>query len=238
MTEIRELLMNAQAGDKEAREQLVQKNIGLVKSIVSRYTARGVEKEDLIQIGMIGLIKAIDNFDTTYEVRFSTYAVPMIAGEIRRFLRDNGAIKVSRSIKDHRVAVNRSRERLIEKLGREPTIHEIAEDVGLSMEDILLAVNSGQEVASLQQMIYEGDGSSIRLMDRLSAHSGEGDASLDRMMLADSLSALEQRERELIVLRFYYDQTQSQIAKRMGVSQVQVSRLEKRILRKMKMYIS
>lgn len=238
MTEIRELLMKAQAGDKEAREQLVQKNIGLVKSIVSRYTARGVEKEDLIQIGMIGLIKAIDNFDTTYEVRFSTYAVPMIAGKIRRFLRDNGAIKVSRSIKDHRVAVNRSRERLIEKLGREPTIHEIAEDVGLSMEDILLAVNSGQEVASLQQMIYEGDGSSIRLMDRLSAHSGEGDASLDRMMLADSLSALEQRERELIVLRFYYDQTQSQIAKRMGVSQVQVSRLEKRILRKMKMYIS
>ena len=238
MTEIRELLMKAQAGDKEAREQLVQKNIGLVKSIVSWYTARGVEKEDLIQIGMIGLIKAIDNFDTTYEVRFSTYAVPMIAGEIRRFLRDNGAIKVSRSIKDHRVAVNRSRERLIEKLGREPTIHEIAEDVGLSMEDILLAVNSGQEVASLQQMIYEGDGSSIRLMDRLSAHSGEGDASLDRMMLADSLSALEQRERELIVLRFYYDQTQSQIAKRMGVSQVQVSRLEKRILRKMKMYIS
>lgn len=238
MTEIRELLMKAQAGDKEAREQLVQKNIGLVKSIGSRYTARGVEKEDLIQIGMIGLIKAIDNFDTTYEVRFSTYAVPMIAGEIRRFLRDNGAIKVSRSIKDHRVAVNRSRERLIEKLGREPTIHEIAEDVGLSMEDILLAVNSGQEVASLQQMIYEGDGSSIRLMDRLSAHSGEGDASLDRMMLADSLSALEQRERELIVLRFYYDQTQSQIAKRMGVSQVQVSRLEKRILRKMKMYIS
>ena len=238
MTEIRELLMKAQAGDKEAREQLVQKNIGLVKSIVSRYTARGVEKEDLIQIGMIGLIKAIDNFDTTYEVRFSTYAVPMIAGEIRRFLRDNGAIMVSRSIKDHRVAVNRSRERLIEKLGREPTIHEIAEDVGLSMEDILLAVNSGQEVASLQQMIYEGDGSSIRLMDRLSAHSGEGDASLDRMMLADSLSALEQRERELIVLRFYYDQTQSQIAKRMGVSQVQVSRLEKRILRKMKMYIS
>ena len=238
MTEIRELLMKAQAGDKEAREQLVQKNIGLVKSIVSRYTARGVEKEDLIQIGMIGLIKAIDNFDTTYEVRFSTYAVPMIDGEIRRFLRDNGAIKVSRSIKEHRVAVNRSRERLIEKLGREPTIHEIAEDVGLSMEDILLAVNSGQEVASLQQMIYEGDGSSIRLMDRLSAHSGKGDASLDRMMLADSLSALEQRERELIVLRFYYDQTQSQIAKRMGVSQVQVSRLEKRILRKMKMYIS
>ncbi len=238
MTDIRDLLTKAQTGDKEAREHLVQENIGLVKSIVSRYTARGVEKEDLLQIGMIGLLKAIDHFDMNYDVRFSTYAVPMIAGEIRRFLRDNGAIKVSRSIKDHRVAVNRSRDKLIEKLGREPTIHEIAEDVGLSMEDILLAVNSGQEVASLQQTIYDGDGSSIRLMDRLSAHSGEGDVSLDRMMLADSLSALEQKERELIVLRFYYDQTQSQIAKRMGVSQVQVSRLEKRILRKMKMYIS
>ena len=126
----------------------------------------------------------------------------------------------------------------MEKLGREPTIKEIVEAVGLSMEDVLLAVNSAQEVTSLQQTIYDGDGSSIRLMDKLSAHSGEGDASLDRMMLADSLSALEQKERELIVLRFYYDQTQSQIAKRMGVSQVQISRLEKRILKKMRMYIS
>ena len=229
MTDVREQLQRAQAGDKEARNYLVQENIGLVKHIVSRYTARGVEKEDLFQIGMIGLLKAIDYFDLSYDVRFSTYAVPMIAGEIRRFMRDNGAIKVSRSIKDNRAAVNRSREQLLEKLGREPTLSEIVKDVGMSMEDVLLAVNSGQEVASLQQTIYDGDGSSIR--------SGEGDAALDRMMLADSLSALDQREREIIVLRFYYDQTQSQIAKRMGVSQVQVSRLEKRILRKMKMYI-
>ena len=236
--DIREQLRMAQAGDKAAREGLVQENIGLVKSIVSRYTARGVDKEDLCQIGMVGLLKAIDYFDLNYDVRFSTYAVPMIAGEIRRFLRDDGAVKVSRSIKDNRVTVNRSKEKLMEKLGREPTIKEIVEDVGLSMEDVLLAVNSAQEVTSLQQTIYDGDGSSIRLMDRLSAHSGEGDASLDRMMLADSLSALEQKERELIVLRFYYDQTQSQIAKRMGVSQVQISRLEKRILKKMRMYIS
>ena len=234
MTDVREQLQRAQAGDKEARNYLVQENIGLVKHIVSRYTARGVEKEDLFQIG---ILKAIDYFDLSYDVRFSTYAVPMIAGEIRRFMRDNGAIKVSRSIKDNRAAVNRSREQLLEKLGREPTLSEIVKDVGMSMEDVLLAVNSGQEVASLQQTIYDGDGSSIRLMDKLSARSGEGDAALDRMMLADSLSALDQREREIIVLRFYYDQTQSQIAKRMGVSQVQVSRLEKRILRKMKMYI-
>ena len=222
MTDVREQLQRAQAGDKEARNYLVQENIGLVKHIVSRYTARGVEKEDLFQIGMIGLLKAIDYFDLSYDVCFSTYAVP---------------IKVSRSIKDNRAAVNRSREQLLEKLGREPTLSEIVKDVGMSMEDVLLAVNSGQEVASLQQTIYDGDGSSIRLMDKLSARSGEGDAALDRMMLADSLSALDQREREIIVLRFYYDQTQSQIAKRMGVSQVQVSRLEKRILRKMKMYI-
>ena len=231
------MLKKADPLDVPHCDDLVQENIGLVKHIVSRYTARGVEKEDLFQIGMIGLLKAIDYFDLSYDVRFSTYAVPMIAGEIRRFMRDNGAIKVSRSIKDNRAAVNRSREQLLEKLGREPTLSEIVKDVGMSMEDVLLAVNSGQEVASLQQTIYDGDGSSIRLMDKLSARSGEGDAALDRMMLADSLSALDQREREIIVLRFYYDQTQSQIAKRMGVSQVQVSRLEKRILRKMKMYI-
>jgi len=233
VTDVREQLQRAQAGDKEARNYLVQENIGLVKHIVSRYTARGVEKEDLFQIGMIGLLKAIDRFQMELGYCFSTYAVPMIAGEIRRFMRDNGAIKVSRSIKDNRAAVNRSREQLLEKLGREPTLSEIVKDVGMSMEDVLLAVNSGQEVASLQQTIYDGDGSSIRLMDKLSARSGEGDAALDR----NSLSALDQREREIIVLRFYYDQTQSQIAKRMGVSQVQVSRLEKRILRKMKMYI-
>lgn len=184
MTDVREQLQRAQAGDKEARNYLVQENIGLVKHIVSRYTARGVEKEDLFQIGMIGLLKAIDYFDLSYDVRFSTYAVPMIAGEIRRFMRDNGAIKVSRSIKDNRAAVNRSREQLLEKLGREPTLSEIVKDVGMSMEDVLLAVNSGQEVASLQQTIYDGDGSSIRLMDKLSARSGEGDAALDRMMLA------------------------------------------------------
>ena len=162
MTDVREQLQRAQAGDKEARNYLVQENIGLVKHIVSRYTARGVEKEDLFQIGMIGLLKAIDYFYLSYDVRFSTYAVPMIAGEIRRFMRDNGAIKVSRSIKDNRAAVNRSREQLLEKLGREPTLSEIVKDVGMSMEDVLLAVNSGQEVASLQQTIYDGDGSSIR----------------------------------------------------------------------------
>ena len=133
MTDVREQLQRAQAGDKEARNYLVQENIGLVKHIVSRYTARGVEKEDLFQIGMIGLLKAIDYFDLSYEVRFSTYAVPMIAGEIRRFMRDNGAIKVSRSIKDNRAAVNRSREQLLEKLGREPTLSEIVKDVGMSM---------------------------------------------------------------------------------------------------------
>ena len=231
------LLNEIKKGNKEAREEFINGNLKLVLSVIKRFYGRGENLDDLFQIGCIGLIKAMDNFDLDLNVQFSTYAVPMIAGEIRRFMRDNGAIKVSRSIKDNRAAVNRSREQLLEKLGREPTLSEIVKDVGMSMEDVLLAVNSGQEVASLQQTIYDGDGSSIRLMDNLSARSGEGDAALDRMMLADSLSALDQREREIIVLRFYYDQTQSQIAKRMGVSQVQVSRLEKRILRKMKMYI-
>lgn len=238
VTETRELLQRSQEGDKEARNLLVEKNTGLVRSIVNRFSSRGVDKEDLFQIGMIGLIKAIDYFDLKYDVRFSTYAVPMITGEIRRFLRDDGMVKVSRSIKDNRVTVNRIREQLAEKAGREPALSEIVEASGLSMEDVLLALNSSQEVESLHQIIYDGDGSTIRLMDKLSVRGSEGDAALDRMMLADTLSALEHKERELIVLRFYFDQTQSQIAKRLGVSQVQVSRLEKRILKKMKMLIS
>lgn len=238
MTEIRELLEKAQTGDKEARNLLVEKNTGLVRSIVNRFTSRGVDREDLFQIGMIGLIKAIDYFDLQYDVRFSTYAVPMITGEIRRFLRDDGMVKVSRSIKDNRITVNRVRDRLAEKAGREPSLSEIVDASGLSMEDVLLAMNSSQEVESLHQTIYDGDGSSIRLMDKLSIKGSEGDAALDRMLLADTLAALEEKERELIILRFYFDQTQSQIARRMGVSQVQVSRLEKRILKKMKMLIS
>lgn len=238
MTEIRELLEKAQTGDKEARNLLVEKNTGLVRSIVNRFISRGIDKEDLFQIGMIGLIKAIDYFDLQYDVRFSTYAVPMITGEIRRFLRDDGMVKVSRSIKDNRITVNRVRDRLAEKAGREPSLSEIVDASGLSMEDVLLAMNSSQEVESLHQTIYDGDGSSIRLMDKLSIKGSEGDAALDRMMLADTLAALEEKERELIILRFYFDQTQSQIARRMGVSQVQVSRLEKRILKKMKMLIS
>lgn len=238
MTEIRELLEKAQTGDKEARNLLVEKNTGLVRSIVNRFISRGGDKEDLFQIGMIGLIKAIDYFDLQYDVRFSTYAVPMITGEIRRFLRDDGMVKVSRSIKDNRITVNRVRDRLAEKAGREPSLSEIVDASGLSMEDVLLAMNSSQEVESLHQTIYDGDGSSIRLMDKLSIKGSEGDAALDRMMLADTLAALEEKERELIILRFYFDQTQSQIARRMGVSQVQVSRLEKRILKKMKMLIS
>ena len=192
MTDVREQLQRAQAGDKEARNYLVQENIGLVKHIVSRYTARGVEKEDLFQIGMIGLLKAIDYFDLSYDVRFSTYAVPMIAGEIRRFMRDNGAIKVSRSIKDNRAAVNRSREQLLEKLGREPTLSEIVKDVGMSMEDVLLAVNSGPHLPlRFGQTVCPSIGYYCRHRHRLSARSGEGDAALDRMMLADSLSALD-----------------------------------------------
>ena len=231
------LIQRAHDGDKEARDILVEENVGLVWSIVRRFQNRGVEPEDLFQIGTIGLIKAVDKFDCSYEVCFSTYAVPMITGEIKRYLRDDGILKVSRSLKETAAKAYRIREQQEKQTGREPTTQEIARELGISPEELMEAMDSYVQVESLQQTIYDGDGSSIRLMDKLSARSGEGDAALDRMMLADSLSALDQREREIIVLRFYYDQTQSQIAKRMGVSQVQVSRLEKRILRKMKMYI-
>jgi RNA polymerase sporulation-specific sigma factor len=238
VTETRHLIRKSQAGDKEARNLLVEKNIGLVRSIVNRFSSRSAEKEDLFQIGMIGLLKAIDYFDLNYDVRFSTYAVPMINGEIRRYLRDNDLVKVSRTIKDNRLVLLRVKEELTAHLGREPLLSELMNASGMEKEDLLLALNAGQEVESLHQTIYQGDGSSIRLMDKLAIKEDEGDMSLNRMMLADTLSALDSKERELIILRFYFDQTQSQIAKRLGVSQVQVSRLEKRILKKMKMLIS
>jgi RNA polymerase sporulation-specific sigma factor len=238
VTEIRSLIERSQTGDKAARNLLVEKNTGLVRSIVNRFSMRRTDKEDLFQIGMIGLLKAIDYFDLNYDVRFSTYAVPMISGEIRRYLRDNDFVKVSRTIKENRLIVLRLKDQLMVELGREPRLSELAEASGMAMDELLLALNAGQEVESLHQTIYQGDGSNIRLMDKLAMKGDEGDMAVNRMLLADTLSALDSQERELIILRFYFDQTQSQIAKRLGVSQVQVSRLEKRILKKMKMLIS
>lgn len=161
------LIAKAHQGDKEARNTLVEENIGLVYTIVRRFLGRGIEMEDLVQIGSIGLIKAIDKFDLSFEVRFSTYAVPMIAGEIKRFLRDDGMIKVSRSLKENALKVFTARERLEKRLGREPAMQELSEETGLSGEDIVMAIESATEVDSIYRTIYQGDGNAISLADRL-----------------------------------------------------------------------
>lgn len=227
------LIMLAHGGDKAARDRLVEENMGLVWSIVRRFAGRGCETEDLFQIGSIGLIKAIDKFDTSYDVRFSTYAVPMIAGEIRRFLRDDGMIKVSRSVKEMGIKVSAAREKLAGTLGREPTLEEIVGSVGASREEVAASLEAGAQVESLYAPAG-GDGTNLSLLDRLSQESRENEEVLDRMVLKKLLGSLGEKERELIVRRYFYGQTQTKIAGQMGISQVQVSRMEKRILKKMR----
>lgn len=228
------LILMAHEGDKAARDQLVTDNFGLVWSIVRRFTGRGYEPEDLFQIGSIGLMKAIDKFDLTYDVRFSTYAVPMITGEIKRFLRDDGMIKVSRSIKEMGLKVKNVREELIYRLGREPTVEEIAGEIGASKEEVAASIEAGAEVESLYRSVNSSDDNSLLLIDKIEEETSAQEEMLNRMVLRDLLTALSDKEREIIVRRYYYNETQSQIAVKLGISQVQVSRLEKKILKQMR----
>ena len=229
-----ELIKLARQGDKEARDLLVTENIGLVWSIVRRFSNRGHELDDLFQIGSIGLIKAIDKFDTSFDVKFSTYAVPMITGEIKRFLRDDGMIKVSRSLKEIAGKVRMSREVLSGKLGREPTIEEISEDIAVATEDIVMALESNAEVESLYKTIYQGDGNAIYLIDKLEQSKDESEDMIDKFALKEIIESLEPKDQDIIRLRYFCDKTQTDIAKELGISQVQVSRLEKKILKTMR----
>lgn len=230
MERIFQLLKRAQQGDKEARNTLVEENTGLVWSIVRRFSGRGHEPEDLFQIGTIGLLKAIDYFNVDYDVKFSTYAVPMITGEIKRFLRDDGMIKVSRTIKDHGMCIKKCTQELSDRLGREPTPSEIAGASGLSLEDVVTAMEALSQVESLHQVIYQGDGSSIELMDKLEDGKDENERVINRFFVRDMLKGLNEEEQKIIVWRYYDQETQSQIARKLGISQVQVSRMEKKIL--------
>ena len=195
--------------------------------------ARG-EMEDLIQIGSIGLLKAVDHFNASFEVKFSTYAVPMIAGEIKRYLRDDGILKVSRSLKENCVRIYSAREKLEKELGREPVMEEIAQSAQLSVDEVVMSLESGAEVESLHKIIYQGDGNDISLMDRLQEKENGQDAALNRIFLDEILKKLDARERQLIYMRYFKDMTQTEIAVEMGISQVQVSRMEKRILKQLK----
>ncbi len=229
-----ELIEKAKNGDKEARDKVITNNIPLVWSIVRRFSNRGQEPQDLFQIGTIGLIKAIDKFDNTFDVKFSTYAVPMITGEIKRFLRDDGMIKVSRSLKEMAGKIRTIQDSLSKELGRDPTIEEISKEMNIEVEDIAMAVSANSEVESLYKTIYQGDGSAIYLIDKLELANDEQDTMLNKIALQKVMNSLEKKDRELIELRYYMNWTQTDIAKKFGISQVQVSRLEKKILKKMR----
>ena len=228
------LIKKSHDGDKAAREQLVEENVGLVWCVVKRFYGRGTDAEDLFQIGSIGLLKAIDKFDLSYDVKFSTYAVPMISGEIKRFLRDDGMIKVSRSLKELAYKSVQAREKLTDRLGREPTLEELAEETGAEKEELVQAMEAGGEVESLYRPIHQKEGSEIRLLDRIEERDQREERILDTMVLKQLLETLDAKERQLIYLRYFADRTQSDVGKIMGISQVQVSRMEKRIIEELR----
>lgn len=224
-------------GSKAAKEKIVSDNIGLVWSIARRFVNRGYDLEELYQIGCIGLLKACDRFESRYGVQFSTYAVPLIAGEIKRFLRDNGAIKVSRILKQNGYQISKAKEALLHKYGREATLDELADYTGLCVEDIVMATEANREVESIQQTICGKDGTQVSLVERLVDEAQSEVAAeniMNRILVGQAMEKLGEMEQELIRLRFFEDRTQTEVAKVLGISQVQVSRLEKKILIQMR----
>ncbi len=233
--EMRQLIAEAQQGDALARKKMIEGNTRLVWSIVQRFSSRGVELDDLFQIGCIGLMKSVDKFDLNYEVKFSTYAVPMIIGEIQRFLRDDGMVKVSRSIRELNFKIRHATERHLKNHERPPTIEELAQVLEVSVDDILLATDAMRDPASLHEQLYENDGDSVTLMDQMKDEKSH--LPFDFIPLKDVLARLEKREQSIIYLRYFADMTQTEIAERLGISQVQVSRLEKKILAQLKIWM-
>ncbi|WP_160670793.1 RNA polymerase sporulation sigma factor SigF [Clostridium sp. C8-1-8] len=232
------LIRQAKAGSVEAMNRLIEINMPLVSSISRKFLNRGYDYEDIFQIGSIGLVKAINNFDDSFNVKFSTYAVPMIIGEIKRFLRDDGFIKVSRNTKTLARKLHFSREELSKKLDREPTIEELAEYSGVDKEEIVFALESANSMQYLYDTIHQDDGSPVLLIDKI-AENGEEDAEMiDRLALKEALKSLEPKSRQIILLRYFKDKTQIQVAKMLGISQVQVSRIEKKVLQQMRKKLS
>lgn len=229
-----ELIKQSRAGDKLAREQVIKENMALVYSIVRRFAGRGCDLEDLGQIGAIGLIKAVDNFNLDYGVKFSTYAVPLITGEIKRFLRDDGMVKVSRSLKENGWKIRQAAERLAGELGRDATLEELSAATEMGKEDIVMALEAGNEVESLHKPVFQKEGSEIALMDRIPSERDESEMVINRLLLGQLLEELPDKERKLIELRYFQDKTQTQAAKILEMSQVQVSRMEKKILKSMR----
>lgn len=229
--EVKELIFKSQQGDMAARDLLVEKNVRLVWSVVQRFLNRGYDPEDLFQIGSIGLIKSIDKFDLSYDVRFSTYAVPMIIGEIQRFIRDDGTIKVSRTIKELGNKIRITKEELTKSLNRSPTVQEVAEALEITPEEVAQAQEAVKNPHSIHETVYENGGEPITLLDQIADDDKQW---FEKLSLEEAIRSLSERERLIVYLRYYRDKTQSEVAKRLGISQVQVSRLEKKILEEMK----
>lgn len=229
-----QLLLLAKQGDNDAMNRLIEMNLPLVSSISKKFLNRGYDYEDIFQIGSIGLVKAINNFDLNYQVKFSTYAVPMIIGEIKRFLRDDGMIKVSRNVKSLARKIHFYKEQLTKDLNRAPTIDELADYSGVDKEEILFAIESSNSLQYLYDTIHQDDGAPVLLIDKLS-EKGEDDGNLiEKIALKEALRSLDDKARQIIMLRYFKDRTQVQVAKMLGISQVQVSRIEKKVLSQMK----
>lgn len=229
-----ELLRLAKEGDQDAKDQLIKDNLGLVWAVARRYQGRGYDLEDLYQIGCIGLIKCIDKFDLSYDVKLSTYAVPMISGEIKRFLRDDGMIKVSRTLKETAYKVIRAREEIVNKTGVEPKLEELANLLSIDIEEIVASLEANAEVESIHKTIYQNDGNEIFLVDKIASGRDENEELLNHIMIEKMMSKLTEMEQEIIRLRYFENKTQTEIANIVGISQVQVSRMEKKILLKMR----
>lgn len=228
-----ELIKRAHNSDKAARDEMIQGNLKLVLSVIQRFSNRGEPLDDLFQVGCMGLIKAIDNFNTDLQVRFSTYAVPMIIGEVRRYLRDNNSVRVSRSLRDTAYKAIQVRERLSNELNREPKVEEIAKELDINKEDVVIALEAIVEPVSLYEPVYNEGGDAIYVMDQIGDRNTP-DSWMDEIMIRDSIKKLSQREKNILNLRFMLGKTQTEVAKEIGISQAQVSRLEKSALKRIK----
>lgn len=224
------LIPLAQSGDSDAMNKLIEMNLPLVSSLSKKFLNRGYEYEDIFQVGSIGLVKAINNFNVDYDVKFSTYAVPMIIGEIKRFLRDDGMIKVSRSVKTLAKKIHFDKQELIRKLDREPTIEELSEYTGIDKEELIFAMESTTNLHYLYDTIHQDDGAPVLLIDKLSEEADESFDIVSKIALKEAINELDTKSKQVIVLRYFKDKTQNQVAKMLGISQVQVSRIEKRVL--------
>ena len=236
--EMRVLIAQAQSGDNAAREKLISGNLRLVLSVIQKFSGRGESMDDLFQVGCIGLIKAIDCFDLTQNVQFSTYGVPMISGELRRFLRDHGAVRVSRSVRDTAYRVLQVKERLTAQLGREPDVDAIAKELGIKRSEVVFALDAICDPVSLYEPVYSDSGESVCVMDQIGDTKNTDEHWLEQIALGEAMARLSDREKRILSLRFYRGRTQMEVAREIGISQAQVSRLEKNAISRIKKEIS